>query len=295
MNNKLDLHYYMELSELVKKKTDSELKLHQFICDNFEQLSFYGIIDIAERTNISKATVGRYLQKIGFTGFLAFKSAIKQKHNSISMPIPATISKKSVSSSQRKTDSTEQVNRYIQKITKLFEQFSNSLNIQDIDRLVELIADPKRKVYVVGPASSGALALHFTTLLKYYNANIQLLPLDYGELPKALLNVSHDSLLVVFSYYRFSSTALKITEYFHSKKANVAVITNTYSHPYGKYCQLQYIMPSHTQSVFHSRMAGFLFIELLLDLIQIKIGKESNFDELETLFSFFNSFSTLDK
>jgi DNA-binding MurR/RpiR family transcriptional regulator len=291
MKDNLDLATYKQLAEQLKPFTDSESQLHHFIVTHFEELSYYGIIDLAQKVQISKATIGRYLNKLGFTGYAAFKNALKKDliAHTIVSPIEASKNK----SSDNEADLQTETQRYIGNVSQLIEQFAKELNVQQLDKLATLIADKSRTIYVVGPASSHALAIHFSTLLKYSRTEVVLLPLDKGELPKALLGVSKNDILVAFSYYRFNPVVLEITQFFNSKQAHVTVVTNTNSNPYGKYSNMQYVLPSDVDSVFHSRTIGFLFIELLLFLVQRQTGSNDNFEELESLFKFFGTFSSI--
>ena len=53
------------------------------------------------------------------------------------------------------------------------------------------------------------------------------------------------------------------------------------------------MLPSDTLSVFKSRIVGFFFIELVLHLAYEKGEGEGNFEQLEELFVFFETFSPL--
>ena len=292
MKDNLDLATYKQLAEQLQPLTESEATLHNFIVTHFEELSYYGIIDLAQKAKISKATIGRYLNKLGFTGYAAFKKALKKDLVSQTMVSPIEANKAKASSMPVETK--QEVQRYIGNVVGLTEQFSQELNITELEKLAALIAEKKRTIYVVGPASSRALAIHFSTLLKYSRAEVVLLPLDRGELPKALLGVQKQDVLVAFSYYRFNPVVIDITRFFSNKQAHVTVITNTQSNPYGKYSNMQYVLPSDVDSIFHSRTIGFLFIELLLFLVQRQTGEDDNFEELEGLFKFFGTFSSID-
>lgn len=295
MKDNLDLKTYKQLAEQLKPFTESETNLHNYIVTHFEELTYYGIIDLAQKAKISKATIGRYLNKLGFTGYAAFKRALKKDPglNTIVSPIDASKASKSKATTLP-IDTKDEVQRYVGNVSKLIEQFSHELNVRELERLAALIADKNRTIYVVGPASSRALAIHFSTLLKYSRAEVVLLPLDRGELPKALLGVKQQDVLVAFSYYRFNPVVIDITRFFNSKQAHVTVITNTQSNPYGKYSNMQYVLPSDVDSIFHSRTIGFLFIELLLFLVQKQTEGDDNFEELEGLFKFFGTFSSID-
>ncbi|EPE1530865.1 MurR/RpiR family transcriptional regulator, partial [Citrobacter freundii] len=139
--------------------------------------------------------------------------------------------------------------------------------------------------------SSHAMATHFCTLLKYFRSNISLLPTDISELPKCLVNIEEGDVLIVFSYYRFNRVALNIARWFRKKNAAVVLVTNSEANPYGKFCDLQFVLPSDVHSIFQSRILGFFFIELILHLAYEKGDSEGNFAQLEELFVFFETFS----
>lgn len=291
MNELLDLDKYQSLVKELSPLTESESVLDSFIVNHFEELSYYGIIDLAQRAQVSKATIGRFLNKLGFTGYSAFKTAVKKEliANEITAPISA---KKKASA--KKQDTKSAAKNYVSNVSQLILQFEAQLDYQKVDELASLIADKSRQIYVVGPASSHSLALHFTTLLKYSRDGIHLLPLDKSELPKSLLGLKKKDVLIAFSYYRFNPVVLDICKYFQSKRAHVCIVTNTLSNPYSVYSSEQFILPSDADSVFHSRTVGFLFVELLLFLVQHKSTKSDNFEELERLFKFFGTFSSLE-
>lgn len=178
MKDNLDLATYKQLAEQLQPLTESEITLHNFIVIHFEELSYYGIIDLAQKAKISKATIGRYLNKLGFTGYAAFKKALKKDLVSQTMVSPIEANK--AKASLQPVDTKEEVQRYIGNVSGLVEQFSQELNIAELEKLAALIADKQRTIYVVGPASSRALAIHFSTLLKYSRAEVVLL-LSIGE------------------------------------------------------------------------------------------------------------------
>lgn len=290
MKEHLDLAGYMQLSKQLQSLTESEITLNSFIIKHFEEIHYYGIIDLAQKAKVSKATIGRYLNKLGYTGYSEFKTALKNNlrtHNVMVAPIEASRVK-----NQSQDDSIQETAlRYISNVTQLIQQFSDELDCDALKKLAKMIAEKQRTIYVVGSASSRALATHFSTLLKYSRTEVVLLPLDKAELPKALLGVSQQDILIAFSYYRFNPVVLEVTKYFNGINANVVVISNTHSNPYGIYSDMQFILPSDVDSIFHSRTIGFLFIELLLYLLQKECRDHDNFEDLETLFKFFGTYS----
>lgn len=285
----LSLDEYNLLTKNIGNLTESEHRLNEYINKHFNELSYHGIVDLSKNAAVSKATIGRFLNKVGFTGYSAFKRALNTSlsQNKISAPFEQNTRLRNNTSI-----TTEHiVNEFTQKVTSLFSEFKQNINIETLNEFTALILNNQRHIYVVGPSSSHAMAIHFCTLLKYFRSNITILPTDISELPKCLINIKENDILIVFSYYRFNRVALNIAKWFRKKNAVVVLITNSEANPYGKFCDLQFVLPSDVQSVFQSRILGFFFIELILHLAYEKGDQEGNFAQLEELFVFFEAFS----
>ena len=269
--NTLSLDEYNLLTLNMGDLTESECRLNEYINKHFNELPYHGIVDLSQNAMVSKATIGRFLNKIGFTGYAAFRKALD-----------ITLSKNKISAP---------FENFTHKVSELFNQFKNNIDIESLNAFIDLVLNNQRHIYVVGPSSSHAMATHFCTLLKYFRSDITLLPTDISELPKCLINIEEEDVLIVFSYYRFNRVALNIAKWFRKKNAVVVLVTNSEANPYGKFCDLQFVLPSDVQSIFQSRILGFFFIELILHLAYEKGDNEGNFAQLEELFVFFETFS----
>ena len=284
----LKLDEYLSLTENMGELTESEQRLDEYIREHFNELIYHGIVDLSQNSMVSKATIGRFLNKIGFSGYADFKRVLDSTPSDNKMIAPfEKNSQKQVFSST----TAHSVSTFNYSVASLFNGFSESINITNLEHLIELILDEQRHIYVVGPSSSHAMAIHFSTLLKYFRDNITLLPTDTSELPKKLINIQENDVLIIFSYYRFNRVALNIAKWFRNKNASVVLMTNSEANPYGKYCHLQFIFPSDVHSIFQSRIMGFFFIELILHLAYENSHHKSNFEQLEELFVFFETFS----
>lgn len=287
--NTLSLDEYNLLTLNMGDLTESECRLNEYINKHFNELPYHGIVDLSQNAMVSKATIGRFLNKIGFTGYAAFRKAldITLSKNKISAPFEKNIKLRNNPSITTETIVTD----FTHKVSELFNQFKNNIDIESLNAFIDLVLNNKRHIYVVGPSSSHAMATHFCTLLKYFRSNITLLPTDISELPKCLINIEEGDVLIVFSYYRFNRVALNIAKWFRKKNAVVVLVTNSEANPYGKFCDLQFVLPSDVHSIFQSRILGFFFIELILHLAYEKGDSEGNFAQLEELFVFFETFS----
>lgn len=125
---------------------------------------------ISQNAMVSKATIGRFLNKMGFTGYAAFRKAldITLSKNKISAPF-----EKNIKLRNNPGITTESiVTDFTYKVSELFNQFKNNIDIESLNAFIDLVLNNKRHIYVVGPSSSHAMATHFCTLLKYFRSNI---------------------------------------------------------------------------------------------------------------------------
>lgn len=284
---------YQRLVDNIISLTESEQSLHNYILKHFDELPYHGIVDLANNADVSKATIGRFLNKLGFTGYSAFKISLKAglASNKLTAPIDVYQAAKPNDTKQSEINIDKHIASFSGNINHLIGQFSQNLNQSDLNQFIELITYHQHRLFTVGPSSSAAMALHFSTLVKYIRSQVTQLNVDTADLPKQLIDINQNDVLVIFSYYRFNNVVIDIARWFKQQGATVVVITNSHSNPYGKYCDLQFVLPSDAQAIFHSRMAGFMFIELVLHLAYEKLEDEGNFEKLEALFEFFGTFS----
>ena len=214
--NTLSLDEYNSLTLNMGDLTESECRLNEYINKHFNELPYHGIVDLSQNAMVSKATIGRFLNKIGFTGYAAFRKAldITLSKNKISAPFE----KNTIQRNNPDITTESIVTDFTHKVAELFNQFKNNIDITSLNAFIDLVLNNQRHIYVVGPSSSHAMATHFCTLLKYFRSDITLLPTDISELPKCLINIKEDDVLIVFSYYRFNRVALNIAKWFRKKE-----------------------------------------------------------------------------
>lgn len=284
----LDLQQFNQLVAQQERLTDAELRLTRYIQGHFSELIYCSITDVAGNVCVSKATIGRYLNKLGFTGYAEFKYSIEIGLRPQQLRSPISIHCEKTLPGFLSTENLTL--QFSKKIQQLVDEFIQNLHLSDLDKFIELLMDKQKRVFVVGPSSSFAMAKHFSTLIKYFRDDVHCLSLDTSELPKEMLHINENDLLIIFSYYRFNNVVIDIGRWFKKYKATIVLVTNTLSNPYGKFTDIQFIMPSEVNAIFQSRIIGFYFVELVLHLCYEKSENEGNFQKLEELFQYFHTF-----
>ncbi|MED5525638.1 MAG: MurR/RpiR family transcriptional regulator [Pseudomonadota bacterium] len=281
----LHLADYRERLASLQHLPEAELKVAHYIEGIFKELPFYGITDIANTCGVSKATIGRFLNKIGFLGYARFKAAVVSSLEQGRSPSPWEAANRGLMSDDQAVFACH-VKDVVANLYDSLDQISAS----DFDQAASYLADLSKKLYVIGPASSGSLAVYFTTFIRYIRGDVQQLSLDTSLLPHSLLDVDEHSVLFVISFYRFNVDAAKVTKWFRARGAKIVVLSNTSANPYSPHSDIELIVASKSGSIFQSRSSGLVLIEALLRKIALDHMDKSRMDALESLFGEFNTF-----
>lgn len=163
--------------EKLKDLTDTEKKVINFINTNENNLSHMSIVDIAEETFTSPATVSRAIKKCGLSGFAELRYLVSEKGN-------------------RKSN-VSQINEILKKslieATNTIEQIS----INNILKSVDLIKSSS-KIYVISRGLTELVAEEFSLKLQLLGYNVFEIS-DPNIMKKITTELKPQELLFVFS------------------------------------------------------------------------------------------------
>lgn len=276
---------YLRIVEDISTLTHGENRIHQYILRHFVSICFQSIEQVAVGCGVSKSSIGRYLNKLGFTGYNHFKRSITDgNYDNVYLEKIKKISNTTISGYMH-----EVVDEYTEYLKVFCEQIKQDLKDIDLDNITDVILNANT-VYVAGASVSGIAASLFSTISSYVRNNIILLPLDPNELTKKLTTVTDRDVLILFSYWPHNKLIVRISEYFKIKNATVIVLTNKESTPFSAYSDYLIPLPNEERGIFKSRVKLFLFCEIVSTLLFFKTGGETQIPEIEELTIFFDVF-----
>lgn len=157
----------MKLAKLLKMRnqlTDSEKTFFDYSIENPHKLNNNNIIQIANELFISKTTISRACQKLGFSGFKEFKySLLSEDSDGENSNIP----------NKSRVDFYELINNRLEKTIELIDDTT-------FDKIIELIKTSENiEVFSVGGSYSSGLELSRKLRRLDYNINTRS---DWDEL-----------------------------------------------------------------------------------------------------------------
>lgn len=266
--------------------TEAEKRITQYFMKHYTMLPFAKIDELCKQIGVGKATLGRFLQHLGFSGFLEFK-----KHVADDLALTLTTPVERYETLQP-TDNKNNVlkNHYDEVMSNMTKTFS-MISEPDFDRAIEYMQNPKGKLYVIGSASSEALANYFYLLARYLRKDVVWLKADISTLPHQLVDVSKDDILFAISYHRFSTITIRLVKWFHQFGGRIILVTDQPVNPFVAYCDIQFAVESASDGFFNNRASGFALIEAFIKGLSKQKEKNDRFKRIEGLFDEFSIFT----
>ncbi|WP_028025340.1 MurR/RpiR family transcriptional regulator [Enterovibrio calviensis] len=265
--------------------TSAEVVIAQYFMKHYTMLPFAKIDELCKQIGVGKATLGRFLQHLGFSGFLEFK---KKVSNDLAQTLTTPIERYE-GEQHANNDQSTLANHFDEVMSNMTTTLS-SLSESDFNLAIDYMQNPDGKLYVIGSASSEALANYFYLLARYLRKDVVWLKADISTLPHQLIDVSTNDTLLAISYHRFSLTTVRIVKWFHQHGGHVVFVTDQPVNPFVAYCDVQFSVESASTGFFNNRSSGFALIEAFIKGLSRQKEKNDRFKRINNLFDEFNVF-----
>lgn len=251
----------VNIQSKIKLLTGSEKKVADYILENYMRVLNYTVMELAEKADVSDATVVRFCRSVGYKGFQDLKINLAQD---------AIVPYKHLNNSLEEEDTPEQiVSKVVRSEIETLEETLHILDVQELESAAKAIKNAKRVVFfgAGGSAMVAHDALH--KLLKIgirciveEDADIQAMESALLEDGEVAIGISH------------SGTNKGVLDCLRNAKANGAItigLTTYGKSPLQRMCD-HVLMTSTKETVFKSesvtaRIAQLAVIDSLVAVI----------------------------
>lgn len=274
-----------EISSKYKNFTPGQQKVAQYLCNNMHEAILLNIVNIAQMAEVSEATVTRFVNNLGFSGFREFK----QKFGKVVFQELLTTKKLTESADILQGHSAifkEIANGDIENI----RNFKKQLSYENFNTTVEKLSNA-RSIYILGLRSCYSLSFYLAFNLRYFLHSVKLIKLGIGDLPEQLQKIGPTDVLVVISFRRYTRDVVKITDKIKKKGANIIAITNSDLSPIAQLADKSLIVQTKIATYMESHTAPMCLINALIAAIALK-EKDKTLSALQKLENEFKEFET---
>ena len=230
--------------------TRAEQKILDYINTNTETFLFSSIGQLAERLELSDATVSRFARHVGCRG-----PAVK---------LAATLSQGARFSPQA----------WLERQRAYLETTIQQLSTGEFDRAVEALCSAQR-VFVHGKNASASLAqlLHFR--LRRLGLQVSLLPSGGSELLEGLSQAAENDLVVLFSFSKLSREGRILLEHSRAAGYRTLAFVGRTCLPAEERADVSLFAYRGTEKEYHSMAAPAALLDALAVAAAERLGAES--------------------
>lgn len=247
--------------------TESHKKIARFIMENFDDIAFSTLDELASRIGVSTTTVIRFTQKLGFEGYTNFINEV-QKIIKAKVGLPEKLS----ISFQEKHD-TLLLDSFNQDINNINNTLNN-LSPEKLEVVINMIMN-SANIYVIGLRTSFSVAHFFSKTLGQIRKNVRLIEavgLVYAE---EIISVKQNDLCIAFTFPRHAKVTLEVTRWMKNQGAKVISITNSNLSPISEYSDVVISCETNSVMLRNSLVAPFCLVNYIISEVIIRDKDEA--------------------
>lgn len=150
MSGNVESKVLLMIQSYMMSMTKAEKTVAEYVLDNYKEVIYFSITELAERAKVGETTVLRFCRKLNFKGFQDFKLALAQDQAQKDMNIYENIVE------------SDDLTTLIQKVTnshvRIAEETRKLLDPKKLEEAIQMIVQAD-KVHFFGVGSSGLAAL----------------------------------------------------------------------------------------------------------------------------------------
>src|SRR2546428_745662 len=215
------------VGELVRQRLDSlspaERRLARALLASYPIAGLESVARFAERAGVSPPTVTRFIAKLGFRGYPEFQENLRDEVQArLSSPLERY-------REEPKRESA--VKTALDVATHNLKATIELLSDRDVVETVELLADVRRRVLVLGGRVSAPLARYLAAQLHLLRPGIGLVDAERSAPAQQLIDMRRTDLLVVFDYRRYQPDTIDCARVAAARGCDVGLFTDPWLSP----------------------------------------------------------------
>lgn len=251
--------------------TRAEQKILDYINTNPDGFLFSSIGQLAQRLELSDATVSRFARHAGCSDFKALKGMVMEQASGPAAKIAGTLSQ----------DGAFSPAAWLERQRLYLEKTAQQLRPEEFDRGVEAMISARR-IFLHGKNASCALAQMLAFRLRRLGLPVVLLPSGGSELLEGLVQAGQGDLVIMFSFSKLSREGRIILE--HGKEAGyqtMAFVSRTII-PGRERTDISLFVYRGEEKEYHSLTAPAAMVDALVVAVSDRLGQRGT-ESLETL------------
>lgn len=276
----------------LNRLTKSEAKIVNFINHAHSRIAFEKVTSIAKKADVGKASVVRFISRLGFESFKGFQNCVQEEiQDHLEKPIERFLTHEQSGGSRN--DEKDLLKQTITQVVKNLHGAHERIKPKKFEEAARLLSNTKSTLYVAGNLASFGLAYFFWVYARYLRERVQLVENLGSVAPYELLDVRAKDTLFVVTHHLYSRQTQLIVEFFALREAKIVMLTDTEINPFSHLAEVVLVAPCESSSLFDSSAALLVVMEALIARVERKLKSTTykRFKAADELFSHLDVFA----
>ncbi len=244
----------------------SQRKIADFIVSNLGEVVFTSVTELGEKLDVSDATIVRFAQALGYSGFPELKADLI-KYYKIYLN-PAERIKRYIGEAGSEELTYEGITR---KEIKYLEESINTINEKTFQDAVELICSTDN-IYIFGTGSNEPLSSHLYYRLERFGLKVSLISVSGRNLFEKLLLLDKNDLMIAYAFYKPSLDFKRLSAITSERGAKLILITDSMTPPMIKNANIILYAKRGPFGTFHSPLVPTAITNALIIAVANRLG-----------------------
>lgn len=243
----------------VQSLSPAEKRVAMTLIADFPITGLKTVVEIASAAGVSPATVSRFVETLGFPGFPDFQRAL---HSDVvaRFSSPGSLFERMP---ERAPDAGTPANE-AELFSRLISRTLNSLDMDEVNRFVDQLADNKRTIYFLGGRQSASIARYFQQLLHNLRGRAVYLTSVDSPAIDMLLDIDSRATLVAFDFRRYQLDTANYVQAASARKGHVVMFTDPYMSPSVKFADQVFVCHTETNFPFDSYASALAMVDFFI-------------------------------
>lgn len=275
MTNGISMSEKRTLAEALKMSLDvmspSEKKVARALIAEYPVAGLEPVAKLADRANVSAPTVLRMLARVGIQSYPQMQELLREE---ISERTTSPIDQYEARAGAGGSADNHLIGAANEVFVRGLTSSAGAIPVSEFDRIVELIADPKRRIWTVGGRYSNLLAEYLTLHLRLLRPDVRYVGRSDSDKSLALLDLGPRDVLIAFDYRRYQEATVEFVARAKERRAATVLLTDPWLSPAAKHADYLISSAVEAPSPFDSLVPSLALVETLVAGVVERLGPE---------------------
>lgn len=279
---------YELLLKMFDKLTPTERKTARVLLDDFPMAGLETVARFAKLANVSGPTILRFVNKLGFKGYVEFQNQLRQELKArLATPIQKNIS---IPKTQKKYYSTdENISKFSDEVCQNIKRSLHNIPTSEITAVTQALGNDKQTVFLIGGRYTDILARHFYLHLRAIRSKIIHVEGQSSIWSEYILDIKKNDIVIIFDIRRYQDDLTLFAQQALKRGARIILFTDSWFSPISQLASHVFSLQIKVPSNWDSSAAILVLIDIILAKLTKDLWLEVK-DRLESREVIFRSF-----